>query len=46
MVYLNARYSVLWGFIWVNKVSVSFIQQLDLEKNKNGYNYTDSAIMG
>ena len=32
LVHLNAHYIVLWG--WVNKVSVSFLQQLD-PKNKN-----------
>ena len=47
MVYLNSHYSVLWGFLG-SKVSISFLQQLDL-KNKNKsyrYNYTDSALMG
>ena len=34
MVYLNVPYRVLWGSIWVNKVSVCFLQQLD-PKNKN-----------
>ena len=33
MVYLNAHCSVQWN-LWVNKVSVRFLQQLDL-KNKN-----------
>ena len=33
MIYLNAHYSVL-GDLWVNKVSVSFLEQLDL-KNIN-----------
>ena len=33
MVYFYAHYSVLWG-LWVNKVSVRFLQQLDI-KNKN-----------
>ena len=35
MVYLNAYYSVLTIMnLWVNKVSVSFLQQLDLKKIK------------
>ena len=34
MLYLNAHYSVLFGDLWVNKVSISFLQQLD-HKNKN-----------
>ena len=39
---------VCLGNLWVNKVSVSFLQQLDLKKNKNKhwYNFTDSALMG
>ena len=46
MVYLNAHYSVL-GDLRVNKVSISFLQQLDLKnKTKHRYNYTDSALMG
>ena len=45
MVYLNAHYSVL-GDLWVSKVSVSFLQQLDLKNKKKPYNYTDSALMG
>ena len=31
MVYLNAHYSVL-GDLWVNKVSLNFLGQLDLKK--------------
>ena len=34
MVYLNAHYSALWGFMGYIKVSVGLLQQLDL-KNKN-----------
>ena len=46
MVYLNAHYSVHWG-LGVNKVSVRFLQQLNLKnKIKSRYNYTDSALMG
>ena len=30
--------------LWVKKVSVRFLQQLDLKKNK--YNYTDLTWMG
>ena len=30
------HYSVLWGIFWVNRVSVSFLQQLDLKKNNIG----------
>ena len=30
---LNAHYSVLWGFMGYNKISISFLKQLDL-KNK------------
>ena len=47
MVYLNAHYCVLWD-LWVNKASVSFLQQFwTLKiKIKHRYNYTDSASMG
>ena len=40
--------TIVWfGDLWVNKVSVSFLQQLDLKnKIKCRYNYTDSALMG
>ena len=34
MVYLNAHYNVPLGNLWVNKINISFLQQLDL-KNKN-----------
>ena len=38
---------VCFGDIWVNKVSVSFLQQMDLKnKKKPRYNFTDSALMG
>ena len=32
MVYLNAQYSALGGLgdLWVNKISVNFLRQLDL----------------
>ena len=33
MVHLIAHHSVLWGDLWVNKVSASLLQQLEL-KNK------------
>ena len=37
---------VCYGNLWVNKVSVRFLQQLDLKnKNKLWYNYTYSALM-
>ena len=29
MVYLYAHYIVCFGDLWVNKVSISFLQQLD-----------------
>ena len=36
-----------FGNLWVIKVSISFLQQLDLKnKIKHRYNYTDSALMG
>ena len=48
MVDLNSHYRCAFGDLWVNKVRVSFSQQLDL-KNRNKtkqVNYTDSALMG
>ena len=36
-----------FGDLLVNKISVSFLEQLDLKnKIKPLYNYTDSALMG
>ena len=32
--------------LWVNKVSINFLQLGFKNKNKNRYNYTDSALMG
>ena len=38
---------VCFGDLWVNKVSVSFLQQLDVKNNiKHRYNDTDSALVG
>ena len=38
---------VCFGDLWVNKVSISFLQQSTLKiKIKHRYNYTDSALMG
>ena len=48
MVSFNAHYSVLWGFICVNEVSVRFLYNNFTLKIliKHRYNYTDSALMG
>ena len=36
-----------FGDLWVNKVSISFLQQLDRKNNlKHRYNYIDLALMG
>ena len=38
---------VCFGYLWVNKVSISFLQQFDLKnKIKHRYTYTDSVLMG
>ena len=37
---------VCFGDLWVNKVIVGFLQQLDLKNKNKRYNYTDSALVG
>ena len=48
MVYISFLTIVCCGDLWVNKVSISFLHQLDLknEYKTYRYNYTDSALMG
>ena len=47
MVYLNAHYSVLWGFMGSQGQCLDFYNNFALKiKIKHRYNYTDSALMG